>query len=73
MKRKSEIARSLRAQGVDAKSAKKQAEREAEKEIKVWHCRNCAEHGCGCCAPGDISFNEVGGGDWAIKAEKRNE
>ena len=73
MKRKSEIARSLRAHGVDVKSANKQAERETEKEINVWHCRDCAKHGCGCCAAGDISFNEVGGGDWAIKAEKRNE
>ena len=73
MKRKSEIARSLRAQGVDAKSANKQADRETEKEINVRHCRDCAKHGCGCCAAGDISFNEVGGGDWAIKAEKRNE
>lgn len=35
----------------------------AEFEIKVWHCRNCAEHGYGCCAAGDISFNEVGGVD----------
>lgn len=41
--------------------------------VKVWHCRDCAKHGCGCCAAGDISFNEVGGGDWAIKAEKHNE
>ena len=48
----------------------RQAERETEKEIKVWHCRNCAEHGCGCCSPGDISFNEVGGVDWAVKAER---
>jgi hypothetical protein len=38
----------------------RQAERETEKEIKVWHCRNYAERGCGCCSPGDISFNEVG-------------
>ena len=42
----------------------------AEFEIKVWHCRNCAEHGCGCCSPGDISFNEVGGVDWAVRSER---
>ena len=69
-KRKSEIARALRAQGVGTRSANRQAERETEKEIKVWHCRNCAERGCGCCCPGDISFNEVGGVDWAVKAER---
>lgn len=45
-------------------------EREAEKEIKIWHCRNYAEHGCGCCSLGDISFNEVGGVDWAVRAVK---
>lgn len=69
-KRKSEIARAFRAQGVDTKSANRQADRETEKEIKVWHCQNCAEHGCGCCAAGDVSFNEVGGVDWAVKAEE---
>ena len=69
-KRKSEIARALRAQGVDTKSANRQAEWETEKEIKVWHCQNCAEHGCGCCAAGDISFNEVSGVDWAVRVEK---
>ena len=44
-------------QGIDTKTAKKHAERETEREITVWHCRNCAEHGCGCCGAGDISFN----------------
>lgn len=34
-------------------------------------CRNCAEHGCGCCGTGDIRFNVVGEGDWAIKAAKK--
>ena len=69
--RKHEIARALRAQGVDAKTANRRAERETEKEITVWHCRNCAEHGCGCCGNGDIRFNVVGGVDWAERAENR--
>lgn len=69
--RKHEIARALRAQGIDAKTAKKRAERETEKEITVWHCRNCAEHECGCCGSGDIRFNVVGEGDWALKAERK--
>ena len=61
----------LRADGVDAKTANKRAEREAEAEVTVWHCRNCAEHGCGCCGTGDISFNVVGEGDWALKAANK--
>lgn len=69
--RKREIARSLRAQGIETKTANKKADTLAESEIKVWHCRNCAEHGCGCCAAGDIRFNEVGGEDWALKAAER--
>ena len=71
--RKREIARTLRSQGIDSKTANKRAEHEAEQEINVWHCRDCAKRGCGCCATGDISFNEVGGGDWAIKAPKPQE
>ncbi len=69
--RKHEIARELRAQGIDAKTANKRAERETEKEIIVWHCRNCAEHGCGCCGAGDIRFNVVGEGEWALKAAEK--
>jgi hypothetical protein len=69
----SKIARTLRAQGIDSKTANKRAEHEAEQEINVWHCRDCAKRGCGCCASGDISFNEVGGGNWAIKAQKPQE
>ena len=49
----------------------REAEREAEKEIAVWHCRNCAEHGCGCCGTGDIRFNVVGEGEWALKAAEK--
>ncbi|MBQ2630114.1 MAG: hypothetical protein IJG13_10600 [Kiritimatiellae bacterium] len=45
--------------------------REAEREVTVWHCRNCAEHGCGCCGAGDIRFNVVGGDDWALKAAEK--
>jgi hypothetical protein len=71
--RKREIARTLRAQGIDSKTANKRAEHETEQEINVWHCRDCAKRGCGCCASGDISFNEVGSGDWAIKAQKPQE
>ena len=71
--RKHEIARALRAQGIDAKTANRRAERETETEITVWHCRNCAEHGCGCCGTGDIRFNVVGEGDWALKAERKSD
>lgn len=71
--RKHEIARALRAQGIDTKTANKRAERETETEITVWHCRNCAEHGCGCCGTGDIRFNVVGEDDWALKAERKSD
>ena len=47
------------------------SERETEKVITVWHCRNCAEHGCGCCGTGDIRFNVVDEDDWALRTEKR--
>lgn len=66
--RKKEIAAGLRAQGVETKAANRQAEVLAGQEITVWHCRNCAEHGCGCCGAGDIRFNVVGESNWAVKA-----
>lgn len=69
--RKHEIARTLRAQGVETKEANRQAEKQAEQEVNVWHCRNCAEHGCGCCGTGDIRFNVVGEADWAVKAAEK--
>ncbi|MDO4510551.1 MAG: hypothetical protein Q4B68_01880 [Bacteroidales bacterium] len=57
---KAEIARQLRAQGIDTKTANKQAERLTESEITVHHCRDCARLGIGCCAQGiDIRFNKV--------------
>ena len=70
---KAEVLRMETAQGLDAKAARRRAERETEKEITVWHCRNCAEHGCGCCGAGDIRFNVVGEGDWALKAERKGD
>ena len=68
--RKRELARALRAQGLETKAANRQAEKQAEAEIKVWHCRDCAENGMGCCsaANADIRFNVVGGAGWAEKA-----
>lgn len=69
--RKREIAARLRAQGVETKEASRQSEKAAEAEIKVWHCRFCAERGVGCCAAGDIRFNVVGETDWAVKAQSR--
>lgn len=70
-KRKREIARELRAKGVDTKTANKQAGKQADEEVVVWHCRNCAEHGTGCCAAGDIKFNVVGEAGWAVKAAQK--
>ena len=35
-------------------------------------CRNCSEHGTGCCGSGDIRFNVVGESGWAVKAEQKN-
>ena len=69
--RKREIVRTFLEQGLDDKTADRRAESEAGKEIIVWHCRNCAEHGCGCCGEGDIRFNVVGSGQWAVKAAER--
>lgn len=71
--RKREIARNLRAKGLDSKAASRQAEREADSEIRIWHCRNCAEHGTGCCSTGDIRFNVVGEAGWAAKAAAKAE
>lgn len=70
--RKYEIARGLRAKGVATKDANRRAEKLAGEEVKVWHCRNCSEHGTGCCGSGDIRFNVVGESDWAVKAEQKN-
>ena len=68
---KREIVRTFLEQGLDDKTADRRAESEAGKEIIVWHCRNCAEHGCGCCGEGDIRFNVVGSGQWAVKAAEK--
>ena len=70
--RKRDIARDFRAKGIDAKTANKMAERQADSEIVVWHCRNCAERGIGCCARGDIRFNVVGAAGWAVKAARKS-
>ena len=67
--RNREIAVELRHQGVDAKEASRRADRQAERECPVWHCRNCAQQGVGCCRRGDIRFNVVGAVDWAVRAE----
>ena len=70
-KRKREIARELRAKGIDTKTANKMAEKQTDSEIAVWHCRNCAEYGTGCCASGDIRFNVVDEAGWAVKAAQK--
>lgn len=57
--RKKEIAKTLRAQGFDTKTANKMAEKEADAQIKIHHCANCAEKLIGCCAKGTIRFNVV--------------
>ena len=69
--RKYEIARELRAKGVATKDANRRAEKLAGEEVRVWHCRNCSEHGIGCCGSGDIRFNVVGESGWAVKAEQK--
>ena len=69
--RKKELAAEFCKQGFGIKESKKRAEKQAEREIHVWHCRDCAKHGCGCCGAGDIRFNVVGGADWAERAENR--
>jgi len=63
--RRRELVSELTRRGHEAKDAFRQADKKASAEIPVWHCRNCAEHGCGCCGSGDINFNVVGGRNWA--------
>ena len=70
--RKKELAAGLRAQGIPVKGANRRAEKQAEQDIHVWHCRDCASHGCGCCGTGDIRFNVVGESGWAERAEIRS-
>ena len=70
-KRKRELAAQFRAEGIATKTANKLAEKQADKEINIWHCRNCAEHGTGCCSTGDIRFNVVGEAGWAVKAAQK--
>ena len=67
--RKRAIAAEFRAQGLAVKEANKRAEKMAGQEVKVWHCRDCAVHGCGCCGTGDIRFNVVGEAGWAERAQ----
>lgn len=67
--RKRKMAAELRRQGLGTKEANRRAEHLAERECPVWHCRNCAQQGVGCCRRGDIRFNVVGAADWAVKAE----
>ena len=69
--RKKALAATFRAQGLSVKEANRRAEREAEREVHVWHCRDCAAHGTGCCGTGDIRFNVVGESGWAERAEIR--
>ena len=71
--RKRELTTAFCTKGVAVKEAKKRAEKQAEREVHVWHCRDCATHGYGCCGAGDIRFNVVGGADWAERAESRRE
>lgn len=57
---KRQVARQLRSERYETKTANKMAEMQTEAVIKVHHCRDCAKHGIGCCKKGiDISFNEV--------------
>ena len=69
--RKKELAAGFRAQGLPVKEANRRAEKQAEQDVHVWHCRDCASHGCGCCGTGDIRFNVVGESGWAERAEIR--
>ena len=69
--RKKELAAGFRAQGLSVKEANRRAEKQAERDVHVWHCRDCATHGCGCCGTGDIRFNVVGEAGWAERAEIR--
>ncbi|MEI7947996.1 MAG: hypothetical protein WCJ02_14950 [bacterium] len=65
--RKRAIARGMVEKGCDIKLANITAEKQAEVESPVWHCRLCAQRGVGCCGKGDIRFNVVGRVGWAIK------
>ncbi len=59
-KEKASIAKDLRNDGVDTKTANKLAEKKADQLINVHHCRNCAQKQCGCFKDGqDIRFNVV--------------
>ena len=69
--RKKELAAGFRAQGLSVKEANRRAEKQSERDVHVWHCRDCATHGCGCCGTGDIRFNVVGEAGWAERAEIR--
>jgi hypothetical protein len=69
--RKRELTATFRAQGLAVKEANRRAEKQAEQDVHVWHCRDCAAHGCGCCGTGDIRFNVVGEAGWAERAELR--
>jgi len=62
--RRMEILKRLIEQGIDKKSAVKCAIQQTDGEIKVWHCRYCAQYGTGCCSDGDIRFNVVGKAHW---------
>ena len=54
------IAKELRADGVDAKTANRMAEKKTESLVTVHHCKNCALQMCGCFKDGtDIRFNVV--------------
>lgn len=57
---KRQLASTFRHQGIEAKLANKMAEKQADQDLSVHHCRDCAKLLCGCCAKGnDIRFNEV--------------
>ena len=71
--RKKELSAGLRAQGIPVTEANRRAEKQAEQDVHVWHCRDCASHGCGCCGTGDIRFNVVGESGWAERAEIKGE
>lgn len=68
--RRMEIQKQLIEQGVDKKSSAKRAIQQADSEIRVWHCRFCAQYGTGCCSGGDIRFNVVGKAHWEQAANK---
>jgi len=69
--RRMEVLKQLIEQGVDKKTAAKQAAKQTDNEITVWHCRFCAQHGAGCCKDGDIRFNVVGKAHWEQAANRQ--